>query len=255
MFTRKRILIGGGILAMLGAVAVAAAVVWYITSLNDAPARVSLGEVIATLGSTPPDAGVATAAGTQSQAPAARAAGLTGTWTLAPTGGSFVGYRVKEELARIGSTTAVGRTTNVTGTLQFDGSAITEVQVTADLIGLTSDQAMRDNALRRQALETAKYPTATFTLAQPIRLGSVPAEGEPVTATAVGDLTLHGVTRTVSIELQGQFTNGLVVVVGSTDIRFADYGIARPQSFNVLSVEDHGTLELQLVFERAASPS
>ncbi len=112
---------------------------------------------------------------------------------------------------------------------------------------------MRDNALRQQALETATYPTATFALTQPIRLDSVPAEGAPVTATAVGDLTLHGVTRTVSIELQGQRTNGRVVVVGSLDLNLADFGIAPPQSFSVLSVADHGTLELQLVLQKAAA--
>jgi polyisoprenoid-binding protein YceI len=92
-------------------------------------------------------------------------------------------------------------------------------------------------------------------LTQPITLDSIPIEGVPVTVTAVGNLTLHGVTRPISIQLQGQRINGYVVVVGSTDIRFADYGIAQPRSFNVLSVQDHGTLELQLVFQKAAPQS
>jgi hypothetical protein len=40
--------------------------------------------------------------------------------------------------------------------------------------------------------------------------------------------------------------------VGSTNIAFADYDIAQPKSMAVLSIEDHGTLELQLVFARQA---
>ena len=37
---------------------------------------------------------------------------------------------------------------------------------------------------------------------------------------------------------------------GSIDIVFADDGIAQPTSFLVLSIEDHGTMELQLHFRR-----
>ena len=37
-----------------------------------------------------------------------------------------------------------------------------------------------------------------------------------------------------------------MTVTGSTDIVFADYGIARPNSFMVLSIADHGTMEFQL---------
>jgi polyisoprenoid-binding protein YceI len=78
------------------------------------------------------------------------------------------------------------------------------------------------------------------------------ADGYQLNVTAVGDLTLHGVTQRVAIPLQGQFVNGLVVVVGSLEIQFADYNIEGPESGLVLSVEDHGIIELQLVFERAA---
>lgn len=243
MFTRKRILLGGGLMAAVGIVAVAAVTVWYTMFLSDAPARVSLNQAVASAQS---------GAVTTTVAPAAD---LAGAWTLAPNAGSFVGYRVDEELARVGSTTAVGRTGNLTATLAFDGSTITAVDVTADLSGLQSDQAMRDNALRMQALQTATYPTASFKLTQPITLDSLPDEGTPITVTAVGDLTLHGVTRSVSFTLQGQRANGLVVVVGSLDIAFADYNIAPPQSMAVLSVANHGTLELQLAFQKASPQS
>jgi polyisoprenoid-binding protein YceI len=125
--------------------------------------------------------------------------------------------------------------------------------VTADLTGLTSDNSMRDGQLKRQGLETDTYPTATFALTDPIELDGVPADGETVTATAVGDLTLHGVTRSISIPLEGQFTNGYAVVVGSLDIAFADYQIPTPSSARVLSIEDRGVMELQLVFQQSTT--
>jgi len=79
----------------------------------------------------------------------------------------------------------------------------------------------------------------------------VPAEGQPITATATGDLTLHGTTKSVQIPIQAKLQGGVVTVVGSIDIVFADYGFSGPTSFKVLSVEDHGIMEFQLVFAHA----
>lgn len=247
--TRKMKLIGGGILAAVGVAVVAGVVVWNTLIPDDAPEQASVGGAVASLQS---QSGRDSAASSATPA-AAETDALAGTWTLADNGESFVGYRVKEELASIGAFTAVGRTSNLTATMQFDGSAITDVQVTADLTTLQSDNSMRDGQLKRQALETSTYPTATFVLTEPIALDSVPDDGETVTATAQGDLTLHGVTRPVSIDLEGQFIGGYAVVAGSLDIRFADFGIAQPTSMAVLSIEDRGVMELQLVFEQATT--
>ena len=185
---------------------------------------------------------------TEEDAPAD--AGLVGRWEVLADGSSFAGYRVEEELARIGATTAVGRSTVLTGSLVFDGAAITEVVIEVDLTALTSDDSRRDGALRRQALETNTYPTTTFTLTEPIPIDAVPAEGVALSVTATGDLTLHGVTREVQIPMEGQLVGDRVAVVGSLEIIFADYDMDPPSAFIVLEVDDHGIMEFQLVFER-----
>lgn len=245
MFTRKKKLMLGGAVAAMGAVVLGGAAFVYSIIPHDTPDKVTLGSAVASLETSP---AVATATAT-----AAQSDDLTGTWEIAAGGQSFVGYRVKEQLATVGTFTAVGRTSSVTGTLAFDGSAITDVQVTADLTGLTSDNSMRDGQLKRQALETSTYPTATFVLTQPIQLNAAPDTGDTISATAVGDLTLHGVTRSISIPLTGQLTGGYAVIVGSLDITFADFGIHKPSSAMVLSIEDLGVLELQLVFQKGTS--
>jgi polyisoprenoid-binding protein YceI len=187
------------------------------------------------------------------------ASGLDGTWTVDPSvgsfsdfSGSFVGYRVEEELANIGAATAVGRTPDVSGSVTFDGTTVTAVEMTADLSTLQSDSNQRDGQLRRQALETGTFPTATFTLTSPIELDAVPAEGDVVSATATGDLTLHGQTRSVEIPIQAVLSGDSVTVTGSIEIVFADYGISQPNSFMVLSIDDRGIMELQLQLTRSA---
>jgi hypothetical protein len=118
---------------------VAGAGVWYFAIRSDAPPPVSL------------EAAIDAASARSAAAPAASAsveAGLAGEWTLVRGASSFVGYRVQEELAGIGSTTAVGRTQSLEGSLVFDGETITDVEVAADLSTLTSDKSMRDGARR-----------------------------------------------------------------------------------------------------------
>lgn len=201
------------------------------------------------------DAGASASAATGS---ATTGQGLDGTWNVDPSIGSFseftgtfVGYRVDEELANVGAATAVGRTPDVTGSLTLAGTTITAVDITAELSTLQSDETRRDGQLRRQALETDTYPTATFSLTQPIDLASVPGDGQVVQATATGDLTIHGVTKSVEIPLEARLSGDVVTVTGSIDILFADYSISRPTSFAVLSIADHGTMEFQLQLTKA----
>ena len=46
--------------------------------------------------------------------------------------------------------------------------------------------------------------------------------------------------------------DGSILVVGSLDIVFADYGVEAPSAQIVVSVEDQGTLELQLWLTKEA---
>ncbi len=187
----------------------------------------------------------------QSAAAPPTLAALAGSWTLSERGVAFVGYRIGEELANIGTTTAVGRTSDIEATLEFDGSAITTVVITADLRTLESDQSFRDGALRTRGIETDIYPFATFTLTEPIAIDALPSGESPLSVTVAGTLELHGVTNAVAIALQGQYVGGLVVVAGSTEIALADYDIEKPTGFRVLSIEDIGIMEFELVFERS----
>jgi polyisoprenoid-binding protein YceI len=186
---------------------------------------------------------------------AASPSALNGTWTVKPgSTDNFVGYRVTEKLvANVTQTTATGRTDNVTATMTINGTTISDVTVTADLRDLTSDKSFRDDAIRGRGLESDRFPEAKFALASPITLGSLPAVGEKVTTQATGDFTLHGVTKRVTITLEGRWDGKTVQVVGSLPIVFGDYGIAAPTAPVVASVDDHGEMELQLFFTKAGT--
>jgi polyisoprenoid-binding protein YceI len=239
-----------GLLLAALALVLAAAVgggygLWYLFLRPSGPAAVGDGSIPAL-----PSPAV-------SSAPLA-SGGLGGTWNVDTSIGSaadwsdsFVGYRVQEMLGSIGANTAVGRTPAVSGSLTMDGTNVTAATITADLTALQSDDDRRDGQLRRQGIQTDQFPTAVFNLTSPIDLGSVPVDGQKISVTAKGTLTLHGVARDVEIPLTATLSGSTIVIQGSLPIVFADYGIEKPNSFAVLSIEDHGTMELQLFFTHA----
>jgi len=243
-------------LAILGVLAAAGGFA-YLFLRNAPPPAVGLATPS---GSSAPagtgSAGTGSAAPSSGPATAAPGTGA-GTWTIDTAIGSFtdfsssfVGYRVDETFTGNRANTAVGRTPAVSGTLVLDGSTITSVDVNGDLTQLKSDDDRRDGQLQRQAIETSRFPTATFKLTTPIDLGKVPADGQTIDASATGELTLHGVTKPVTLPIKARLAGDVVTVTGATEIVFADYGIEQPSSFIVLSIEDHGTMELQLHFRR-----
>jgi polyisoprenoid-binding protein YceI len=158
-----------------------------------------------------------------------------------PGPGSFVGYRVQEEYLGIGVRTAVGRTSAVAGTVTLDGDRVRSADLRADLRRLRSDESRRDDTLRYRGIETDRYPSARFTLAEPFAISPHPRR-------AAGTLELHGRRARVDLTVRGQRLAGnRLELVGSAPIAFARFAIEPPSVAGLVSVRDHGTLEFRLV--------
>ncbi len=162
------------------------------------------------------------------------------------TSGSQLGYRVAETLFGQ-NTEAVGRTNKVTGALTLDGASIPKATFTVDMNSLKSDDARRDRKFTGEIMNTDKFPTSTFTLTKPIDLGTVPADGKEITASATGDLTMRGVTKPVTFNVTAKRTGASIGVSGAIDVKFADYSIANPSNAAV-TTDDHGLIEFALAF-------
>jgi polyisoprenoid-binding protein YceI len=177
------------------------------------------------------------------------AADLTGTWEVVAGHGeeaTIAGYRVKEKLVGgVAKTTATGRTTNVAGSVDVVGSKVTTAHVTVDMTTVKSDKSGRDAALETNGIETKRFPTATFTLTEPLVLPPITA-GKVTTVTAQGTLTLHGVTKSVSVPVSVKLTKTNVVMLAALPITMADYAIKPPSIPGIVSVDDHGSLEILL---------
>jgi polyisoprenoid-binding protein YceI len=141
--------------------------------------------------------------------------------------------------------TAVGVTNAVEGEFEVttDGQPSGKVtRMRVDLRTLKSDSPRRDNAIRRQWLESDKYPYADFVSTDALNLPASYTEGEQVTFTLVGDMTVRDVTKPVEWTVVGTLQGDTVTGEATTTIKMSDFGFAAPDIGGVLKAEDEAAL-------------
>jgi len=152
-----------------------------------------------------------------------------------------------------------GEFTKVSGSATIDpvNTAKSSVEITIDAASINTREPQRDEHLKSpDFLDAAKYPTLTF---RSKKIDSHGAEAHKLT----GDLTLHGVTKEVTFDVEGPtpavkdpYGNIRAGLSASTKINRKDFGVA----FNALT-ETGGvmvgdevkiTIEAELIQQTAA---
>jgi polyisoprenoid-binding protein YceI len=163
-------------------------------------------------------------------------------------------YRVREQLAGLSfPNDAVGTTSTIEGGLALDarGRVLpSDSRFTVDLRTLQSDEARRDSYLRRNTLETDRYPHAVFVPSEVRGLPVPLPQTGTVSFDLVGDLTIRDATRRVTWEASATIHGQDLSVQAKTAFRFADFALRVPRVSSVLSVEDTIRLEIALLLRR-----
>ena len=210
------------------------------------------------LRTSPPSLALSTPTASPSASRTATAAGV-GTWQV--TSGSLVGYRVKEQFAGQTSThDAVARTSQVTGKVTITPSGTTYQmsagQISVQLAGLASvDQVAGYNVTNRdrivmQSLNVSSYPTAVF-VAQPVTLPSGVENGQTVTVSVPGQLTVRGVAKAVTATVQLRVSGNTAQIAGTIVTNMTDFGVSPPQ-VGFTTVQPAVTIEFQLNLSQSA---
>jgi len=121
-------------------------------------------------------------------------AAQTETWRLDPPH-SAAQFAVRH----LGISTVRGTFTKVTGDVQYSATDPTKssLDITIDAASVDTRVEMRDNDVRSaHFLDTAKYPTITFKSKKVETAGAGKLK-------VTGDLTLHGVTKEVVLDVDG----------------------------------------------------
>ena len=147
-----------------------------------------------------------------------------GTYKLDPAHG-----KITWSIKHMGFSTYTGQFTNVSADLTLDpanpsASTLTATVPLADLA--PNNDALKTHLLSPDFFDAAQFPTATFTA----KTITVDAD-DTSEADVAGELTLHGVTRPVTLEVKfnqaGPFMGGAYRVGfdGETTIKRSEFGI------------------------------
>ena len=174
----------------------------------------------------------------------------TETWRLDPMH-SAAQFAVRH----MGISTVRGTFTKVNGTLQYDPADLSKsiLDVTIDPASVDSRVEMRDNDIRGpKLLDVGNYPTMTFKSKR-----VEPAGNGKLKVT--GDLTLHGVTKEVVLDVDGPSQpikdprgNSRMGASATTTINRQDFGVSGFPSA-VIADEIAITLDVELMKPAAAS--
>jgi polyisoprenoid-binding protein YceI len=154
---------------------------------------------------------------------AAAAVAQAGTWQIDPNH-SAAQFSVRH----LGVSTVRGAFMKVSGSASYDPADPTKntVDVSIDASSVDTRVQMRDNDLRSpNFLDVQKYPTITFKSKQ------VKSSG-PGKMQILGDLTIHGVTKEVTLDVDGPsapikdpWGNQRIGASASTKINRHDFGV------------------------------
>lgn len=171
---------------------------------------------------------------------------LSGTWHVGP--GSLVGFRVQETSIGI-SSTVVGRTDGVTGTVLVSANRITAATFRVDLATIKVNG--KTEAAFDASLDTTAHPYATFALTKTVALNQDFATGAMEVAAVRGELTMRGNPRQVTFTVSTRRDGDDVEVAGSISVQFSRWEIQAPKGYGFLgSLANHGVAEFLLVLHR-----
>jgi len=180
---------------------------------------------------------------------AVSAAAQTETWQLDPAH-SAAQFAVRH----MGISTVRGTFTKLSGTVQYDPAdpAKSSIDATIDAASVDSRVEMRDNDLRSaRFFDVAKYPTITF------KSKRVEPEGKSKLK-VTGDLTIHGVTKEVVLDVDGPSEpfkdprgNSHMGASATTTINRRDFGVGAIPSAMV-GDDVAVTIDMELVKPSAA---
>jgi polyisoprenoid-binding protein YceI len=159
-----------------------------------------------------------------------------------------VSYAVHEVL--LGNSRITVGTTNAAegdfGVVERDGKPFFSFSTfRVDLRTLTSDNRMRDEAIRRQWLESNKYPYATFVAKDVTEYPSDAAEGQEVHGKVTGDLTIRDITHAVTWDVVAKGEGDTLTGTGTTLIYMKDFGFDPPNILGRFQVTDGVTLTVK----------
>jgi polyisoprenoid-binding protein YceI len=133
-----------------------------------------------------------------------------------------------------------GKTSDVTGTIVADPASpsASSVQIAINVDSLDTGVSLRNKEMRERYLQTDKFGTATFKSVSVTGPASL-APNQPAEISVAGDLTLHGVTKRMTIPVRVVLIpDGRIHATTNFKIHMPEFGISVPHTILVTVNDD-----------------
>ena len=120
-----------------------------------------------------------------------------------------------------------------------------------DLRTLQTDSQMRDNYVRRNALQTDTYPDATFVSVSTQGLPTSYTDGQAVHFQLVGNMTMHGKTNKEVFDVQGKVAGKTITGKATCTLYMTDFGIQPPNLANVAISQNNVLVTITFTAQKA----
>jgi polyisoprenoid-binding protein YceI len=140
-----------------------------------------------------------------------------------------------------------GKTSDVTGTIVAAPAnpAAASVQITINVDALDTGVGLRNKEMRERYLETNKFGTASFKSVSVTGPPSI-APNQPADISVTGDMTLHGVTKRMTIPVRVVLIpDGRVHATTNFKLHMPDFGISVPHNI-LVTVNDEVPVRLDV---------
>ena len=147
--------------------------------------------------------------------------------------GNEVRYRIREQLVGLDlPNDAVGATSQVTGGISFDANGKVvpaSSKFVVNVATLKSDKDRRDNYVRNRILATDGNPTVELAPTSITGLTGVLPKSGTRKLQLIGNLTVKGVTRPTTWDVDATFDGDRVTGNAATTFSFAEFGLQQPR--------------------------
>jgi len=156
---------------------------------------------------------------------------------------------VNEKLAFLPSNTDAVLTTNaMQGQIMLgaDGKPSNVSKIQVDLRTLKSDATQRDNYIRQTTLQSDQFPLAEFVVTGVDGWNGPLQNGQQSTFKLLGAMTIHGVTKPVTLDTTATMNGGTLSGTATTSFTFEDFGMTPSNKANIVTVNDLINLQMTI---------
>ena len=146
---------------------------------------------------------------------------------------------------------------NIKGELKFKGDnnktdlipagEITMAEVDVDVASIHSERGEAMDNKIYNALKRDEYPVIRFVLRDPVQLKNAGQRADSIVAS--GEISIAGVTRNISFEIEVSYENGKWVFTGNRSLKMSDFDIQPPSAmFGQIVSGDEIEIGVNLIF-------